>query len=156
MSAQLATASAVFSYQGASVTLACGSPEELKAALATFGVGQAANEPVTTKPAVATPAEKPQAQPAGNASASTGTQASAQGATGGSAASAETPTYTYDQVAQRVKDLCKKTGGREKCLALLATFKAVSGQPVDHGNKLQLPDYASFIAQADALIGAAA
>jgi hypothetical protein len=55
-----------------------------------------------------------------------------------------------------VKDLCKKPGGREKCLALLATFKGVSGDKVDHGNKLQLADYASFITQADKLIGAGA
>jgi hypothetical protein len=105
MSALLASASATFSYQGANVTLSCGSPEELKNALATFGIG-AANDAVApgkSKPAAATAPAGPSASPpaapsappaaaagadAGNASASTATQASAQPAAAGSAASA--------------------------------------------------------------------
>jgi hypothetical protein len=165
MSAQLAAAAASSNNFSAHLQLADGATASIHAPtltglrdiVAKLQPTEAVNDPVAVKPA-ATPAPAPtaapQAQPEGNASASTGTQASAQAAAGGSAPSADTPTYTYDQVAQRVKDLCKKPGGREKCLALLATFKGVSGDKVDHGNKLQLADYASFIAQADKLIGA--
>lgn len=103
MSALLAGASATFSYQGASVTLSCSSPIELKNALATFGIGQAANDsgnvpPVTaavtkgpqqtaapSAPAVAAPAAQADA---GNASASTAAPASAPPAAAGSATSA--------------------------------------------------------------------
>lgn len=157
MSAVLAGASAVFSYQGASVTLSCSSPEELKNALATFGIGAANDTPTPKKdkPA-ATPAPTPAPHPQGNASASTGTQASAPPADSGSAAGGEAQRPTYKEVSERITTLCKKPGGREKCLALLATFTGMSGQPVDHGNKLKLEDYPSFIEKIDATIGSMA
>lgn len=108
MSALLANASATFSYQGASVTLTCSSPAELKNALATFGIGQAAND-ATAAPgksakaatAPAGPSASPTAAPsapaaaapaagdAGNASASTSTPASAPAAASGSAPAGE-------------------------------------------------------------------
>jgi hypothetical protein len=169
MSAQLAAAAASSNNFSAHLVLAAGVTAYLQAPtladlsavvakLQESAANDAPNKPQAAPAATPAPAPTaaPQVQPEGNASASTGTQASAQAATGGSAPSADTPTYTYDQVAQRVKDLCKKPGGREKCLGLLATFKGVSGDKVDHGNKLQLADYASFITQADKLIGAAA
>lgn len=148
MSAQLAGASAIFTYAGtASVTLSCSTPEELKSALAIFGVGAAAND----AKAAATPAPAPAA--AGNASASTGTPAGAQAASAGSEASGDegASPITYKEIAEKVTTMVKHPKiGRDATLALLAKFKGINGQPIDHGNKLQLPDYPAFIAAADA------
>lgn len=190
MSAVLAGASAVFEYKGASVTLSCSSPTELKNALATFGIGTAANDslappppdgytpptrPDTPKPqGNASPSPAPTAQAtagsspapaaasgasagsAGNASASTGTQASAPAAASGSAAAGDASAPTYQDVSARITTLCKKPGGRDKCLKLLATFTGQNGQPADHGNKLKVEDYPVFIQKIDAEIGSAA
>jgi hypothetical protein len=145
MSAQLAGASAVFTYQGASVTLSCSSPTDLKDALATFGIGAAANDSgKTQKP----PASSPAPAAAGNASASTGTQASAPAAGAGSAPSGgEATPITYNEIRDRVLALSKVS--RDTAVKALAHFK------VDHGNKLPLEQYAAFMAHTDSLVGAA-
>lgn len=161
MSAQLASAHASFSYGTASINLSMGSPEELIAALAKFGIQTPANDTPARSPHGASTskpdpkADKPAAQPEGNAPASTGTQASAPPAAGGSAAAGETVThtYTYDHVKDRVLKLSKVK--RELAIEVLGAFKTVGGDKVDHGNKLQLPDYPAFIAAADAKLAAA-
>lgn len=175
MSAVLASASADFTLGDVSVHLACSSPTELLQALAAFGKAPAANDaPAATLPpnpmqqvAAApkpTDAAKPAATPSptqapvaeGNASASTGTPAGAPAAASGSAPAGDAPALNYDDVKKRVLALSKMTGGREIVLGLLGAYKGVNGEPCDHANKLQLPDYAAFVAAADAKLGVVA
>lgn len=167
MSAQLVNATATFNYQGASVTLACSSPTELLSALAQFGL--AANDapasltgetpsaarptPPTVSPTPA-PTSAPVAQAAaGNAPASTPTPASAQPAASGSASGGDAHGITYDQVRDKTLAMVKVCG-RETAAAVLGKFKTVAGAAVDHGNKLQLPDYPAFITAAKEALAA--
>lgn len=167
MSAQLASQAELTNRFSAHLVLAAGvtasihalSLADLQAVVAKLQPTTAAND--APKPAIeqqkpaATPA--PAAAAAGNASASTGTQASAQGAGAGSAATGgDAPKYTYQDIATRITTLCKKTGGRDKCMALLKSFTGQNGQPADHGNKLKLEDYPAFTQKIDAEIGSAA
>lgn len=144
MSALLAQATASFAFQGASVTLSCSSPEELIGALAKFGIASNDAKPAAPVPSTPSPTAAPQAQ--GNVPASTGTQASALAAGSGSAGG-EQPAVDYKVVQAKVLALSKKS--RDVAIATLAKFKGVNGQPVDHGNKLQLQDYAAFVQAAD-------
>jgi hypothetical protein len=79
--------------------------------------------------------------------------ASAPAAASGSASGADTPGPTYDDVKARVLALAKIS--RDLATTTLGVFKTVGGDKVDHGNKLQLPDYPTFIAAADKAIEAA-
>lgn len=88
--------------------------------------------------------------PAGNASASTGTQASALPAASGSAAGGEDKRFNYDDIKDRVLKLAKLS--RDTAVGLLKEFKGVNGQPVDNANKLQLQDYSAFVAKADEIL----
>lgn len=88
---------------------------------------------------------------AGNVSASTAPPASAPPAASGSEPAAEAPRFTYDDVKARVLALSKVK--RELAIETLSQFKTVGGDKVDHGNKLQLPDYPAFIAAADKVLG---
>lgn len=85
---------------------------------------------------------------AGNAPATTAAPASAPPADSGSEAAGS---FTYDDVKARVLALAKVN--RELAQQTLAQFKTVAGAAVDHGNKLQLPDYPAFIAAADKALG---
>jgi hypothetical protein len=147
MSAQLASASAVFQFNEATVTLACGSPTELLAALASFGKAPspaAANDAKTAdKPADKPKAEAPKATPA-----PTSAPASAPAAASGSESAGDAPRPTYDDVKARVLALAKK----DRALATEALAKF----GVDHGNKLKLEQYADFIKAADEMLGVAA
>lgn len=78
---------------------------------------------------------------------------SAQAAGSGSESGDDAPKYTYDDVKDRVLKLAKIS--RETATKTLGAFKTVGGDKVDHGNKLQLPDYPAFIAAADKAITAA-
>ena len=53
----------------------------------------------------------------------------------------------YNEIKSRVLALSKVY--QKLALATLGRFKGVSGEPVNHGNKLQLEDYPAFIAAAD-------
>lgn len=159
MSAVLSNAQATFTFAGANIHLAMASPQELIEALAKFGIQTAANDAPKAETPKPTSAPKPAATPAptaapvagGNASASTATPASAPPADAGSAPAGDPAVVpTYDDVRQRVLALSKIS--RETCLGILGQFKGVSGAAVDHGNKLQLPDYAAFIAAADKVL----
>jgi hypothetical protein len=163
MSAALSNASADFTLGDVSVHLSCSSATELLTALAAFGKAPAANQPTITPPApvadkpkaeakpAATPAPTaaPQAQPEGNVSASTGTQASAQPAASGSAGAEGDFHQPIDYKVVQAKVLALSKKSREIALATLGKFTGVNGQPVDHGNKLQLHDYAAFVKAAD-------
>lgn len=156
MSAVLSNAQATFTFAGASIHLATSSPEELIEALAKFGIKTAANDtpiPPTVKPVATSTPLGSVTSAQGNVSASTGTQAGAPDANAGSGQAGDKPTVTYDEVRNRVLALSKI----DKNLALetLGQFTGVSGAKVDHGNKLQLPDYAAFIAAADKKLEAA-
>jgi type IV secretory pathway TrbL component len=154
MSALLsAAASASFTFHGASVSLSCSSPDELRKALATFGIGtHAANDSAPTT-AKAKPAATPAAQPEGNASASTGTPAGAQPAAAGSAASGEGEKRPdYSDVTKRVLALAKIK--KQLALETLGKFTGQNGQPADHGTKLKLEDYPAFLAAADQVLKA--
>lgn len=136
---------------GVSVTIHALSMTALQQVVAKLE-GPAANDtpvPTTgkTKPtATPAPTPAPQAQPEGNAAA-TPPPASAPAAAGGSDAASDEPAITYDQVKDRVLKLSKIS--REVTLKTLGQFKGVNGQPVDHGNKLQLADYPAFVKAAD-------
>jgi hypothetical protein len=118
---------------------------------------EAANDANTVaaspKPA-ATPAATSAPAAAGNVPASTATPASAPAAVSGSAPAGDEPHFNYDDVKARVLKLSKVS--REVTLSTLGQFTGVNGQPVDHGNKLQLPDYPAFIAAADKVLAAGA
>ena len=88
-------------------------------------------------------AEKSKAE-TGNASASTGAQASVPPAASGSAPGGDAPRPTYDDVKARVLKLAKVS--RETATAALAKFG------VDHGNKLKLEQYPEFLAHADKVL----
>jgi len=90
MSAQLANASANFQFNGATIHLACSSPEELCKALATFGIGTvAANDTPTSAPAAGK--SKPAATAAQTAAATAPAGASASPTAASSAGSAAAP-----------------------------------------------------------------
>lgn len=144
---------ATFEYQGASVTLAASSPNELLTALGVFGFGSTATNKATKSPSPA-PAPTPAAAPVaeqGNAPASTATPASAPPASAGSEANAGSPhPFNYNDIQARVVSMVKAPKiGRDKALALLGEFG------VDHANKLKLEQYADFVAKADKLLEAA-
>jgi hypothetical protein len=169
MSAVLAQATATFASNGASITLSASNADDLIASLAKFGIAvgaPAANDtkantakgatPTATTAPTPAPTKTPEPT-AGNASASTGTQASAPAAASGSAPAGEAPAderprYSHDDIKNKVLALAKKS--RELALTTLGQFKNMKGEPVDHGNKLKLEDYAAFIAAADKALAA--
>ncbi len=57
-------------------------------------------------------------------------------------------TPDYKEIVRCVNALAKK-GGNPLALKVLGQFKTVSGDQVNHGNKLQLSDYAAFIETAE-------
>lgn len=160
--------------QGVSIQLETTTPAELQNALKLFGItvggpvavaldptlGTVAGtktETKTTKSSPEKPAEtKPaeQASEQGNAaSTSQAAQGSAQAADAGSTGATDNPhPYSYNDVSARIVSLCKLQGGREKCVSLLKSF----GEKIDHGNKLPLESYVSFVEQADKLLAGSA
>lgn len=160
MSAQLATSNSFSAHlalaAGVSVSISAATLADLSSVVARVQ-GQPANDPgkVASATPAATPAPAPTQAPAtGNAPASTATPVSAPAAAAGSAASGEAKNPTYDDVKAKVLALSKIS--RDKAMGVLGKFTGQNGQVVDHGNKLKLEDYASFIAAADAELGAAA
>jgi hypothetical protein len=152
MSAVLAGASAVFNYQGASITLSCSSPEELRNALATFGIGAANDAQATTgnvqsakgatapagKPAsqAAEPSAAPAAEPAAQGEAGNGaaaSQPSATAAASSASSSAESTSpdgeaVTFDELKKAFLALSAKADGRAKCEAVLASVDPKPGR----------------------------
>ena len=57
-------------------------------------------------------------------------------------------TPDYKEIVRCVNALAKK-GGNPLALKVLGQFKTVSGDQVNHGNKLQLTDYVAFIETAE-------
>ena len=57
-------------------------------------------------------------------------------------------TPDYKEIVRCVNALAKK-GGNPLALKVLGLFKTVSGDQVNHGNKLQLTDYVAFIETAE-------
>lgn len=70
-----------------------------------------------------------------------------------SAPPSEVGTPNYNDIRARVLAMAKIS--QDTALGVLKQFTGVNGQPVDHGNKLQLPDYPAFIAKADEVLKAA-
>ncbi|HSV48338.1 MAG TPA: hypothetical protein VLJ58_21295 [Ramlibacter sp.] len=160
MSAQIASTNSFSAHlalaAGVAVSITAETMEQLAGVVSKLQ-GAAANDAKVvvkeTKPeTVIKGATTSEAKDAGNASASTGTQASAPPAASGSEPDADAPRYTYDDVKARVLALSKVR--RELAVETLGAFKTVGGDKVDHGNKLQLPDYPAFIAAADKALGA--
>lgn len=142
---------------GVAVSITAATMEQLAGVVAKLqGPAAASDKPRGSTAAAAAadniPGVKARDGEAGNASASTSTPASAQPAASGSEAAADGPRFTYDDVKARVLALSKVR--RELAIETLGAFKTVGGDKVDHGNKLQLPDYPKFIAAADAALGA--
>ena len=150
MSAQLASSNSFSAHlalaAGVAVSITADTMDKLAGVVAKLQDQPAAND---TKPA-ATAAPTLTKAPEGNAPASTATQASAQPAASGSEAAADAPRPTYDDVKAKVLALSKVR--RELAVETLGRFATVAGGKVDHGNKLQLEDYAAFIAAADAAL----